>query len=123
MERLKAAKRAEAGIDFEDLHSSMERLKVASGTIKTAMIDTFTFQYGEIKRSRYGGADGVWGHLHSSMERLKVRTSSVGTVQEANLHSSMERLKADLCIPSVGRFSKFTFQYGEIKRCVCVLRP
>ena len=77
-----------------DLHSSMERLKVAAQLKADESSKTFTFQYGEIKRimQKYNDWDKI--HLHSSMERLKVQKADRSVASAYDLHSSMERLKA-----------------------------
>ena len=97
----------------------------------------FTFQYGEIKRDAPGRkwVEGTYLHssmerlkvqmkgemynagidLHSSMERLKVIFLPFPVLLQLNLHSSMERLKAFALRACPSCFSRFTFQYGEIK--------
>ena len=49
MERLKVVMSAEAWDDGDNLHSSMERLKVAAYSYAISHVVGFTFQYGEIK--------------------------------------------------------------------------
>ena len=80
----------------KNLHSSMERLKGLTLLPCCATLAIFTFQYGEIKRTRLWRAltrrlrfTFQYGEIKSQVNRFRALLCR-------NLHSSMERLKVHL---------------------------
>ena len=94
----------------------MERLKAAGLLLHTRLLCTFTFQYGEIKRSEGRGRTRGNKTFTFQYGEIKSCNPSPTRIGDTNLHSSMERLKAAGLLLHTRLLCTFTFQYGEIKR-------
>ncbi len=77
MVRLKDQELTEQQIKFLCFNSNMVRLKVNNATVFAANIEKFQFQYGSIKRKRFGQESKFSLGFNSNMVRLKDKSNII----------------------------------------------